>query len=235
MERRPPPTPPTAVVFDNDGLLLDTEEAWTRAEETLFTRRGRVFTLDHKRLLIGSAAADAAAKLEVMLDAPGNGLALMEELHDLVMVEAEQPVHPRPGALTLIAAVQAAGLPMAVASNSPRVFLDLVLGGAGLLGADSPFAATVTADEVARPKPAPDIYLAAAAALGAEPADCVAFEDSAPGVAAARAAGIHVTGVPYFADGDLPEADAVARALDDPAVLAMFGVTVAPRQGRTVG
>jgi len=222
MTRRPPPTPPTAVVFDNDGLLLDTEEAWTRAEETLFARRGRAFTLDHKRVLIGSSAVDAAAKLEVMLEAPGTGVALMDELHDLVMAEAEQPVHPRPGALSLIAAVQAAGMPMAVASNSPRAFLDLVLDGAGLLGPDSPFAATVSADDVVNPKPAPDIYLAAAAALGAAPANCVAFEDSGPGVAAARAAGIYVTGVPYFADGDLPEADAIARSLDAPTILAMF-------------
>ncbi len=219
---RQPPVSPVAVVFDNDGLLLDTEEAWTRAETTLFARRDRTFTIEHKRSLIGSSRDDAAAKLESMLEAPGTGQALMDELHDLVMEEARKPVHPRPGALALIELLQAGGVPMAVASNSPRVFLDLVLEGAGLLGDGSPFAATVAGDEVALPKPAPDIYLAACAALGADPADCVAFEDSAPGVAAARAAGIHVTGVPYFADGLLPGADAIASALDHPSVLAMF-------------
>ena len=62
-----------AVVFDNDGLLLDTEDAWTRAEETLFARRGKVFTLDHKRSLIGSARTAAAMKLEAMLDLKGAG------------------------------------------------------------------------------------------------------------------------------------------------------------------
>jgi HAD superfamily hydrolase (TIGR01509 family) len=222
MPRRSAPVAPVAVVFDNDGLLLDTEEAWTRAEETLFGRRGRVFTMDHKRDIIGSARDDAAAKLERMLDAPGQGFALMDELHELVMEEALQPVNPRPGALALIALLQAASIPMAVASNSPRAFLDRVLAGAGLAGDASPFHATVAGDEVVRPKPAPDIYLAACAALGADPADCVAFEDSSPGVAAARAAGIHVTGVPYFADGLLPEADAIASALDHPAVLSMF-------------
>jgi HAD superfamily hydrolase (TIGR01509 family) len=157
-----------------------------------------------------------------MLDAPGMGFALMDELHDLVMEEAREPVHPRPGALALIQTLQVAGVPMAVASNSPRVFLDLVLAGAGLAGAASPFLATVAGDEVSLPKPAPDIYLAACAALGADPAQCVAFEDSPPGVAAARAAGIHVTGVPYFAGGELPEADAIASALDHPSILSMF-------------
>ena len=66
------------VVFDNDGLLLDTEDAWTRAEETLFARRGRVFTIEHKRSLIGSASAAAARKLEAMLELPGEGETLME-------------------------------------------------------------------------------------------------------------------------------------------------------------
>lgn len=79
---------PQAVVFDNDGLLLDTEDAWTRSEETLFARRKRVFTLDHKRLLIGSAHTVAALKLEAMLEMRGEGEALMEELHGLVMEEA---------------------------------------------------------------------------------------------------------------------------------------------------
>ncbi len=222
MPRRPAPAAPVAVVFDNDGLLLDTEEAWTRAEETLFARRGRVFTIDHKRDIIGSARDEAAAKLERMLDAPGEGQALMDELHGLVMVEAQQPVALRPGAPALIELLQAAQVPMAVASNSPRAFLDLVLHGAGLAGPASPFAATIAGDEVANPKPAPDIYLAACAALGADPAACVAFEDSATGVTAARAAGVHVVGVPYFADGELPEADAVAPTLDDPSILAMF-------------
>ena len=82
------PAPFQAVVFDNDGLLLDTEEAWTRAEETLFERRGRTFTIEHKRWIIGSSRATAAAKLEAMLELPGEGEALMDELHDLVMEEA---------------------------------------------------------------------------------------------------------------------------------------------------
>ena len=84
-------------MFDNDGLLLDTEEAWTRAEETLFERRGRRFTIEHKRWIIGSSRATAAAKLEAMLELPGEGEPLMDELHELVMVEAHKGVPPRRG------------------------------------------------------------------------------------------------------------------------------------------
>ena len=223
MTRRPPPARPRAVVFDNDGLLLDTEEAWTRAEEILWARRGRTFTLQEKLQFVGSSGAVLAGHLERLLEAePGTGPALVEELNELVMVEALQPVSPRPGALALIAHLQDVGLPIAVASNSPRVFLDRVLHGAGLDGPDTPFVATVAGDEVPNHKPAPDIYLAACAALGVDPADAVAFEDSPPGVTAARAAGIHVVGIPYVADSVLADADAQARALDDPEVLALF-------------
>lgn len=222
MRRRPAPAAPLGVVFDNDGLLLDTEEAWTRAEETLWQRRGLSFTMAEKLSIVGSSGEVLSLKLETMLASPGEGDALVEELHVLVMEEALKPVGLRPGARALIRAVQAAGLPIAVASNSPRVFLDRVLHGAGLHGPDSPFQATVAGDEVARYKPAPDIYLEACARIGVDPAGAIAFEDSPPGVAAARAAGIHVVGVPYVPGAHLPEADAVASALDDPRVLSLF-------------
>src|ERR1700683_2147173 len=109
---------PEAVIFDNDGLLLDTEDAWTRAEETLFAGRGRVFTLDHKRSLIGSSRSTAAKKLEAMLELPGEGEALMDELHELVMNEALAGVAPRPGALDLMERLRDPGVPVAGASNT---------------------------------------------------------------------------------------------------------------------
>lgn len=83
----------------------------------------------------------------------------------------------------------------------------------------------MTASDVEHPKPAPDLYLAAAAALGADPLACAALEDSPPGAAAALAAGMFVVGVPYFADGDLPPGVHLrARSLADPAVHAALGV-----------
>lgn len=211
-----------AVVFDNDGLLLDTEEAWTRAEETLFERHGSTFTLEHKRVLIGTSPATSAAKLEAMLDLPGRGPALVDELHDLVMEEALAGVPPRPGALGLLDAVRAAGLPVGVASNSAREFVERVLSVAGLL--DGHFDVVVTASDVDHPKPAPDLYLAACAALGADPERAAALEDSATGVAAAVAAGMYVVAVPYFPDLPIEGASLTSDSLADPRVAEALGV-----------
>jgi len=211
-----------AVVFDNDGLLLDTEEAWTRAEETLFARRGRVFTIEHKRSLIGSAHAAAAVKLEAMLELPGQGELLMGELHELVMAEALAGVAPRPGALALLERLVDAGVPVAVASNSRRDFVERTLASAGLL--DGLFQAVVSVEDVAHPKPAPDIYIEACRRLGAEPGACAALEDSPTGAAAAAAAGMYVIGVPYFSGGALPGSDLLAESLADPAVALALGL-----------
>ncbi len=213
--------PPDAVVFDNDGLLLDTEEAWTRAELTLFARRDRVFTDDHKRDIIGSSRTTAAAKLERMLDRPGEGLDLMDELHLLVMEELLGGCPPRPGALDLLDALEAAGRPFALASNSSREFCERAL---TVGGVRDRFAIVLTADDVEHPKPAPDLYLAAAVALGADPARCAALEDSPPGVASAHAAGMFVIGVPYLPGTVLPEADLLAGSLADAEVRAALGL-----------
>jgi HAD superfamily hydrolase (TIGR01509 family) len=213
---------PEAVIFDNDGLLLDTEDAWTRAEETLFARRGRVFTLEHKRSLIGSSRTTAAVKLESMLELAGEGEALMDELHELVMEEALAGVEPRPGALELLERLLAAGMPVAVASNSQREFVERTLAGVGLL--DGRFQAIVSAGDVEHPKPAPDIYLEACRRLDAQPGKCIALEDSPTGVTAAVAAGMYVIGVPYFTGTQLPGCDLLAPRLADPAIARALGL-----------
>jgi HAD superfamily hydrolase (TIGR01509 family) len=212
-----------AAVFDNDGLLLDTEEAWTRAEQTLWARRGKRFTVADKRTLIGSSRSMAAVKLEALLEHPGEGETLMDELHELVMEEALQGVAPRPGALELIARLTDAGVPLALASNSEPQFVERVLSGAGLLDG-GPFATVVTAADIEHPKPAPDIYLEACRRLGVEPAAAVALEDSPIGVAAAAAAGMFVIGVPYFAGSEIPGASLLVDSLADRAVARALGL-----------
>ena len=216
------PSPFEAIVFDNDGLLLDTEEAWTRAERTLFERNGDTFTEAHKRALIGSSRAQSAVKLEAMLGLPGRGEALMDELHELVMEELLAGVPPRPGALELLRAVRAAGVPVGLASNSSREFVDRALSVAQL--ANGHFDVVVSADDVTAPKPAPDVYLAACEALGAAAERSAALEDSPPGVAAARAAGMFVIAVPYFADVRIEGASLSAGSLADESVAAALGV-----------
>jgi len=214
-----------AVIFDIDGLLLDTEEAWTRAEETLFARRDRAWTMEHKRDLIGSAGAVAEAKLARMLELPGEGAALLEELNGLVMDEVRKGVAPRPGAVDLVNKLAAAGVPLGLATNSLRPFVLRVLTAAGLVDDASPFEVVVTASDVEHPKPAPDLYRAAAAALGAAPERCAALEDSPPGAASALAAGLFVIGVPYFPDGAMPAGVHLrADSLAGPAVHAALGV-----------
>src|SRR4051794_31374847 len=145
-----------AIVFDNDGLLLDTEAAWTRAEEALFERHGSSFTQAHKRELIGTSRTESAVILERQLDLPGRGEALTEELHDLVMAEVSAGVPPRPGALGLLAAVRAAGLPVGLASNSVRSFVDRALEAGGL--ARGPLAVGGGAGGGAPPQAAPGIF-----------------------------------------------------------------------------
>ena len=212
---------PAAVLFDNDGLTLDTEPAWTRAEVALFERHGSTFTPQHKRDLLGTAPVDAAIKLERMLGRPGDEL--NAELYALVLEEVAAGVEPMPGAVALLHALGAAGIPVALVSNSRRAFVERGLRAAGLGDA---FAVIVTAEEVARPKPAPDAYVAAAVALGAAPSQCAVLEDSPPGLAAGRAAGALTIGVPSF-PGVTLEADVVATSLEDPAVWLALGLEAA--------
>jgi HAD superfamily hydrolase (TIGR01509 family) len=206
-----------AIVFDNDGLLLDTEEAWTRAQTTLFDRYDRVFEEQHKRSLLGTSSVTAAARLELMLDQPGRGFELVGECHELVMEEALAGVPPRPGALELVDSIRDAGLPVGLASNSSRGFVERVLSVAGLLNGH--FDLIVTADDVQHPKPAPDLYLAACAGLGVAPERAAALEDSETGVASARAAGLFVIAVPYFPDMSIEGASLQSDSLADPRVM----------------
>jgi HAD superfamily hydrolase (TIGR01509 family) len=210
------------VVFDNDGLLLDTEESWTRAERTLFERRGIEFTPEHKRELLGTSAKAAAALLEVIFDAPGRGRLLIAELGILVLDELGRYAEPRPGALELLTRLRDAEIPVALASNSPRVLVNRALATAGI-GQDE-FAAILTADAVAVPKPAPDLYLAACAALGTDPSRTFALEDSPTGVAAAVAAGCFTVGVPSIEGVALEQAAFVAKSLAAPAIIQALGL-----------
>jgi len=211
-----------AVVFDNDGLLLDTEESWTRAERALFARRGREFTIEHKRVLLGTSAAVAAVTLERMLDEPGRGSALIVELGLLVLEEMATYAPPRPGALELLARLRAAAVPMALASNSPRFLVDRALETARIEAGT--FTAILTADVVADPKPAPEIYLQACAALGTEPERTLVLEDSPTGIAAGIAAGCYTIAVPSLDGVDLGQASLVVDSLAAPEITLALGL-----------
>jgi HAD superfamily hydrolase (TIGR01509 family) len=207
---------PDAVVFDNDGLLLDTESVWTRAEESLFERRGIEFTAEHKRELVGTSAEIAGGILERRLEEPGRAVELIEELNELVVAELAHGVEAMVGARELLHQLKERGTPIGLVSNSPLVFVRRSL---EIVGFEDRFDVVLSAHEVAAPKPAPDPYLEACRRLGVEAGPSViALEDSPTGVAAARAAGLTVIGVPSLDGIELSEAHEIAGSLLDTAV-----------------
>ena len=207
---------PAAVVFDNDGLLLDTESVWTRAEEDLFARRGTEFTAADKHDLVGTSAAVAGRTLERRLQEPGRAGELIEELNALVVAELEHGVEAMVGARELLGRLRERGTPIGLVSNSPLVFVRRSL---ELVGFEEVFDVVLSAHEVAAPKPAPDPYLEACRRLGVPAGpEVVALEDSPTGVAAARAAGLTVIGVPSIEGIALEEAHHIAESLLDAVV-----------------
>lgn len=199
---------PSAVVFDCDGLLVDTEPCWTVAEAELFARRGFGFGSAEKAMVIGKSVPAAAEELAVFFDEPGAATAIGLELLELVEEVVDRSAQAMSGAAEIVARTMRR-VPVAVASNSPRGLLDAALRRAGLTDL---LRVSVAADEVAAAKPAPDMYLAACAALQVPPARCLAFEDSLTGVRSARAAGMRIVGIPTLRHEDFP-ADIVFPSL----------------------
>ncbi|MFE5502127.1 HAD family hydrolase [Amycolatopsis japonica] len=205
---------PRAVVFDCDGLLMDTEPCWSVAETELFARRGLPFGADEKALVIGKSLPAAADAMAEAFGEPDAGAEIADELLRLVTEVVTAKAEAMPGARELVE-LTAAAVPVAVASNSPRALLDAALVRGGLA---EMFPVKLAADEVAAPKPDPEMYLTACALLDVEPADALAFEDSMTGLRSARAAGVPVIGVPTLKHQDFP-ADVVIGSLRDEELL----------------
>jgi HAD superfamily hydrolase (TIGR01509 family) len=211
-----PPALPDAVVFDNDGLLLDTESVWTRAEQELFERRDLEFSPADKLELVGTSAEIAGDILERRLGEPGRAAELIEELNELVVAELEHGVEAMIGARELLERLGERGVPLGLVSNSPLRFVRRSI---ELAGFARHFEVILSAHEVAAPKPAPDPYLEACRRLGVEAGPSViALEDSPTGVAAARAAGLTVIGIPSVEGVLLDEAHHLAESLLDEVV-----------------
>jgi HAD superfamily hydrolase (TIGR01509 family) len=204
----------SAIVFDCDGLLVDTEPAWTIAEAAVFAEHGFEFGPEQKRLIIGKSITAATTTMAQYFGKPGIGPELVDQLLALAEEQLLRGVAPLPGAIALLDAI-GERVPIAVASNSNRRFLDVSLAGSGLT---ERFAVTVSADDVENHKPHPELYLEAFARLDADPARGVAVEDSATGIASARASGAFVLTIPSL-PGDEPDGDYIAGSLADPEVL----------------
>ncbi len=186
---------PRAVLLDMDGTLVDTEGFWWDAEVEVFRRLGHRLAERHRQVVVGGPMTRSAGYL---IEETGADITL-EELKGLLnaafLRRIDRGVPLMPGARRLLTELAAHGVPTALVSASHRTVIDRMLGS---LGAEH-FTLTIAGDELPRTKPHPDPYLTAAAGLGAEPARCVAVEDTATGVASAEAAGCRVIAVPSVA------------------------------------
>lgn len=182
---------PAAVLFDCDGVLADSEGLVNALVAEDLTARGWPVTAEQcQGIFLGRSIPDMVPEIERQVGPLPPEWA--GELSALIARAMRQRTPPMPGALAVVRAVAAAGIPVACASNSGRDELAAKLEG---LGMTELFGARVFSwQDVARPKPAPDMYLAAARACGAEPGDCVVVEDSLLGTRAGLAAGCRVFG-----------------------------------------
>jgi HAD superfamily hydrolase (TIGR01509 family) len=207
-----------AVVFDCDGTLVDSEPLARRAWTELLDARGYALTDADYAAVLGRPYPRVHAYFAERAELEPHP-EFWEHFSTTLFALIGSELRPFADALDAVAGLRAAGVPVAVASSSPRARLDLTLARAGLDGA---FAVTVAGDEVEHGKPAPDMYLAAASALGADPADCVAVEDTAPGIASALAAGMTAVGIGRTASerATLAAADVRLERLSAAALLA---------------
>jgi HAD superfamily hydrolase (TIGR01509 family) len=183
---------PDAVIFDLDGVLLDSEQRWNEAKQQLVRTAGGRWPEDAPTAMMGMSSPEWSAYMRDELGVPRDAAAINSEVVGLMEQGYARELPLLPGARAAVAAL-AAHWPLGLASSSNREIIDLVL---ELAGFDGAFAVTISSEEVARGKPAPDVYLEAARRLGIAPDRCVAIEDSANGLRAADAAGMAVVAVP---------------------------------------
>jgi beta-phosphoglucomutase-like phosphatase (HAD superfamily) len=182
-----------AVIFDLDGVIVDSEPVWERVRSQVVADNGGRWLPDAQQRLMGMSTAEWSRYLSGEL---GVGLApeaIAATVIDRMSGHYRDRVPLVPGAADAVRTM-AARWPLGLASSSPPELIDAALTGAGLLGL---FAAAVSTEQVARGKPAPDVYLAVVDRLGFRPDRCAAVEDSTNGLRSAAAAGLHVIAVPH--------------------------------------
>lgn len=200
-----------AVLFDMDGLLVDTEPLWFETETEVMARLGAPWSEEDQEQLLGGSMEHTVSYLLSRATVAAGPREVARWMIDGMLARAAQGrIVIRPGARELVAEVAAAGIPYALVTSSEREFADAVLKGTGL-----PFAVTVTADDVEKTKPAPDPYLHAARLLNADPAHCVALEDSLNGTTSATLAGCKLIAVPSLLPIPPAEGRLVVTSLTD--------------------
>jgi HAD superfamily hydrolase (TIGR01509 family) len=204
-----------AVVFDLDGVLVDTETVWDDVREALVRERGGRWHERAQADMMGMSSLEWSRYMHEELGLSESPQAINDEVVGRMLVRYRADLPLIDGAVSAVARL-ADAFPLALASSSNRPLIDAVLQTSGL---ERHFAATVSSEEVARGKPAPDVFLEAARRLGVEPRLCAAIEDSSNGLRAAHAAGMRVIALPnaHYPPGRdaLALADVVVGALDE--------------------
>jgi len=204
-----------AVVFDLDGVLIDSEQVWARAREELARERGGRYSAQAELDMMGMSSLEWSRYMHDVVGLPEPPEEISAEVVRRLEAIYREELPLVEGAVEAVRRT-AERWPLGLASSSNRELIDLVL---KLSELGRHFAATVSSEEVARGKPAPDVYLEAARRLDVDPGRCTAIEDSDPGIRSAKAAGMRVVAIPNpgYPPGDeaLATADAVLRSLSD--------------------
>jgi HAD superfamily hydrolase (TIGR01509 family) len=186
--------PIRAVAFDLDGLMFDTEALFVQVAAAMLADRGKTFTPEIMAAMIGRQWAVAGQAFKTMAGLSESLDELLAEARSRFYAVMDTAVHPTPGLFALLAALERHEIPRAVATSSRREYAERLLRRHGVM---EHFAFLLTAEDVARGKPDPEIYRKAANRFGVEPRSLLVLEDSPAGVAAARAAGAVVVAIPH--------------------------------------
>ena len=195
-----------AVVFDLDGVIIDTEAVWEQVRRAYVAGYGRQFLPDSQTRMMGMSTGEWSTHLSHEVGVPRTPEEVASDVLGRMAERYREDLPLIPGSVDAVRRM-AAHFPVALASSSARILIDQVLRTAGLTDV---FRVTLSTEEVPRGKPAPDVYLAAASRLGLSPEVCAAVEDSSNGLRSAAAAGLAVIAVPHGVYP--PAADALAAA-----------------------
>lgn len=222
-DAEPAPPPPRAVVFDLDGLMFNTEDLYQAVGGELLRRRGRVFTAELLDRIMGRPGAKA---LQIMIDFHGLDATveqLLAETDEIFPPILDARLQMMPGLAELLTALEAAGVPKAIATSSRRGFVTNVLGRFEL---EPRFRFVLTAEDVVEGKPHPEIYQTASRRLGLTPAEVLVLEDSENGCRAAVRAGAIAVAVPggHSLRHDFTGARFVAESLADSRLYALLAL-----------